>query len=466
MNVLEMISLSSWESFVTLLYLIISFTILILLIKKKVKWGNVIFTSIILGFIGGGILATMYFTDEVFNPNYPVPPIFPSVELVPTWYYEANDWLNIVPTLFIRITIFFVPILIFSTIVKIFSSDNSNQGKILGISIPIFILIAVMGSLITLAFWPLFNLLSGSIPKTDSLFNDGINTATTSIFSWIPNSLSIFVSPVTTFSIIIFSIILSLSLKFIDEEKHSSKESFVNFIDKLNELIIESLAFISKAIPFVICSKIPVLFFGNNDVLELTSIIWFMLILILIFVIVFIILTAISIPLIKGDNKMGKWFSSFKETLIVGFFTGSSYTSVPYAMNGMEQIDINYKVNSISTPLGSVMGLVASSGIYPTAICLATIALSGDALTASNVIVILLSTALISFSIPGTSNSSTVSTTTMLSMLKLDFGFYSMMIAFDVFVDMFRTSINLVGIITSIILIDKLSLIYKKEIIN
>jgi len=276
-NLEKIFQISSFQTLFIVFYLIASIIIITIFFVKKVKWNIILFTSLIIGILGSiGI--------NLLNINN-------SLEIT-----EANVWLNMIPSIFLFFSLFFSPFLLGVKIIHLFLNDEKNKKMNYN-----FLLNIIIIFLILIISIPLLNFI-----VFDSFGKKGLIDPKNNIglISWIfmGNVNQWYLSFSVFLFIIISSSIVGLTLFFIQKKKDKEFSQTRDVFSGLKMLLESSISYISKLLPLVIISIIPLMFISHSVSLKnLESL--------LIFIGVIIILLTVSISVLWLINKKDKYAS-------------------------------------------------------------------------------------------------------------------------------------------------------------
>ncbi len=445
--------LSTWQSAVALIFLVVSFTLIILWkmrLKRLAKFTNLF--AIMLGLLGGIIFFVISnYTGNDFSslpPGDPVPP---------TWETEALTWLNLMQGIFVALISFFVPLLIFSTIVLVITKREKDlSSKDFFVSIISLIGLVAFGVLLAFAFYPLSKMINydGLEPATSGTVPNNLP----SIFaSWFPDSISIFTSPKFLISVVVMAFLFGIIINRLNKEKNEAANSIISFFEKVNLLFVRGIGLCLVLIPFVIASKLPTLFLNVYGI-QAKDYGIFVGIMIGASVIILIIGTILMMLLTIKTNIKKHLFSYQKDALITGFFSQSSASTLPYTIEAARKLTNNSRVSTLTPTLGTSMGLIMCGGFFPTTVTLITaVNTPMFVINASFFIILFFMAISVSIGVSGTPGTASITTTSLLQNNGLSLDVFTVMgLSLEPIIDPIRTLVNIHGVLVATMITDKL----------
>ncbi len=445
--------LSTWQSAVALVFLVVSFSLIILWKKRSnrlAKFTNLF--AIILGLLGGIIFFIISnYTGNDFSllkPEDPIPP---------TWETEVLTWFNLMQGIFVALISFFVPFLIFSTIILVVTKrERDLSSKDFFVSVLSLIGVVAFGVLLAFAFYPLSKTIKydGLAPASEGAIPNNLP----SIFaSWFPGSISIFTSPKFLISVVIMALIFGVIINKLNKEKNEAAISIIGFFEKLNLLFMRGISFCLLLIPFVIASKLPSLFLDIYGI-QAKDYGIFIGIILAASAIILIIGTALMFLLTIKTNIKRHLISYQKNALITGFFSQSSASTLPYTIEAARNLTNNSRVASLTPTLGTSMGLIMCGGFFPTTVTLITAANTPLFVINASFFVILFFMAIsVSIGVSGTPGTASITTTSLLQNNGLSLDIFTVMgLSLEPIIDPIRTAINIHAVLLATMITDKI----------
>ncbi|NOQ50347.1 MAG: cation:dicarboxylase symporter family transporter [Mycoplasmataceae bacterium] len=379
-------------------------------------------------------------------------------ELVTNWQIDAIIWLNLIPNIFISLMILFVPLLIF---VNIFLSivKNSGQGKTFFRTFLTFSFTISIGILVAIALTPIWSRVGDGGLDYDNIYETNEALSIPGIITgWMPSSISIFASTAYVMGCVTLGIFIGIIVHSIDKTDHERAEGIISGFENFKVLINTSIKYIAMLIPLVIMSKIPTLFLDNIGQ-NFSSIGIYLGGFFLGTAIIFIILAILKLLFKPKDVHIKKMYSDIKEPITYGFFTQSSAATIPYSIEAMKRVGIKEDIASVVPSFGSSAGLINCAAFYPASIAIVTL-FNTDGFGVANslfsfFIILFIITLVSSFGLAGVPGIAGAATATVVSGVGLSLTFYTLLLAIDPLIDMFRTANNVDAILTDTIIVNK-----------
>ncbi len=455
MNIGEVFVLSYWQTGVIFAFIFIS-AIAVFILNRKIKWSNLILSAVAIGLIGGLIIFGL-------NQTYVDPDTGFTDDGDPLWHAEAITWLNIFPSMFISLMLFFVPFIVF---VNIFLSLTRRKittrffVKVIS-SFAFFVIIAI---LVAFALWPIWNQVKFDITAPDTAEDDLIITIPEIVVGWIPTSISIFADAVLVMSCIIAGIMFAIIVNILGKYDYERAEGIIAGMTNFQTLINTCLKYIVKLIPMVIVCKLPSLFV--KDIAQnFMSIAYYLLGFFMGIFIILLIVTIIQLLCKPKGVSSKRLFSTIQEPLTFAFFSQSSLATVPLTTKSLNKLGVDDHISTIIPSMGASMGVVICAAFYPVSIAIVTIqnmqaadmGFGAASSMISFIILLFVVTLISSFGVAGVPGTATAATTTVLGGVGLPLTFYTLILSLDPLIDMFRTMGNVDAILANSMMQDKIN---------
>ncbi len=242
-NLEKIFQISSLQTLFIVFYLIISLMIITLLFVKKVQWNKILLTSLSIGILGG---ISVYFLNINKSVNVD----------------EAYIWLNMIPDIFIYFSLFFSPLLLGIKIIHLFLNDEKNRR----IGMKFFLNVIVTFSIIIIMI-PLLGFI-----KFGEFAKKGIidHQHKVGLISWLlsSNVSQWYWSLLVFIFILIISLLCGIVLSVIKRKKGKDLTQTTDIFSGLKMLLESSISFISKLLPLVIISIIPIMIISHSTTLK------------------------------------------------------------------------------------------------------------------------------------------------------------------------------------------------------
>ncbi|NOQ50346.1 MAG: cation:dicarboxylase symporter family transporter [Mycoplasmataceae bacterium] len=365
-GVLQIMGISHWLSLVVFLYfLAVIFILTFLLIKKSEKIIRTSFVLALFGGIGYAFLTAFFQPDPTINPNNP------------TWIDEAQSWLVLFTYLFLELVLIVIPFFIFFTIIKTLNgtrhSKISYENLIKGFfSIWLMPLIAIT---VAIAMWPLISLIQefptdNSTLNTDD-FDSQITTIPGIINSSIPNSINIFTSIDFILSVVFFAIFMGIIIHVIHRKDNKAGEGIIRFATNSQMVISKYIKMVSALIPFVIATRIPLLFNYTTMAETFEGLAIF----IGVFLIGWAIVLSIELLITALTMRNRDWKNFFRYIKVyfnASFVRHAAPILLDETIKESKSLGVSDDVAHMTSSMSTSMGQSTCGGFYPAMIALMT----------------------------------------------------------------------------------------------
>ncbi len=362
--------LSTWQSGLALIFLLVAIVALVLIYKK---WGKKI--SLVSGF-GIGIIGLIIF-GIIFH-YLPPTPYFQEDGSGITWVDEVNDWLMMPSSIFLSLISFVIPLYVFGSIILLINNQNKkakSHAWMFSSSMILLIILPLIGIAVALLLLPLINLIpEGSVlvgGETEATENASIPNIVVMI---LPYSLMMFTSPAFLGSVVVFAILIGVVIKMMEKNHEQRHHDIVYFFETFKIVSNSYLKYVLLLIPLVIATRLPMLMLVPN-VGQLEFVGYYLELFVIGGAIIMIILTTIILLVspakkYKMDTLVEHWANSVANPSLA--------TMLPITKETTKKLGAGEDMSEITPTLGVSMGLVMCGGFTPTLIAL---------LAANNVVV-------------------------------------------------------------------------------
>ena len=391
---------------------------------KKISLGNWILIGMILGLIVG-LFLNLTFKNEFIKNTL----------LMDNFFYLGGN-------LFIRLMKMLVVPLVFCSIVVGVTSiaDIRKFASIGGKTIIIYIITTIIAVLIALGIAmiikPGIGLNIAMVAKTsNATFNQ---TMPDTILSLIPENPLNALATGDMLPVIIFGLLIGFILV-----KTKEKTQTVNrFFEESNKIMIAMTGIVVKIAPIGVFCLMAETFgtLGLETLIPLTKLIASVLLGLAIQT--FVIYPALLIIFTKVNPI--KFYRKFLSVMFFAFASLSSNATIPLNMNKLEDMGVSSDISSFTIPLGATInkdGTAIMQGIVALFVAQAL----GIDLGTSALLTILLTTLMASTTTPAVPLSGLVSLTMVFNSVGLPIGAIGLIVSIDHILDMFRTTVNVIG---------------------
>jgi len=365
---------------------------------------------------------------------------------VAEWFPNAAKELKVFSDIFLRLIKTIIAPLLFSTLVVGIAghSDLKQVGRMGWKSIVYFEIVTTIALVIGLAAINISKAGVGSSLQVQTEQVDKANKLLEQksshhfILDIFPENIAKSVGDNQILQIVIFSILFGIALAQVKGER---KEKMVHAIEGLADVMFKFTNLVMYAAPLAVGGAIgyAVASMGYGVLHDLLK----LLLTLYVALIAFIILVLVPIGfLVKLPFK--KFIDHISEPLSIAFATASSEAALPKAMENLEKMGIPRKVVAFVLPTGFSFNLDGTT-LYLSLASVFVAQVSGIDLTLGQQIQMCLILMLTSKGVAGVRGASFLILVSTVSSLGLDPQKAFAILAIDAFMDMGRTSVNLIG---------------------
>jgi uncharacterized protein len=352
-----------------------------------------------------------------------------------------------------------IPLILTSIISSILSLGNNSGSVIRKVTLrSVFMLLVLTGisAAIGIGIGLLFNVGYGlSIPEATNMKPHVYTGIIDTICAMLPsNPIGAMVSG-NTIAVAIFAILIGVSAvqlsksNLIDKTKFKSFESFFDasfsVVKQLARIVISFTPYGSLAlIASTVSSE------GFDSLLGLLNYIFAM------YVACIAVLVLHSIVLLlNGFNPLDYYKKSYM-ALLVAFTTRSSYGSLSVTEGVLkDKFKVNQVASSFVPSIGATLGMNACAGVFPAMLVVMAMHITHQPITWPIVFMVMFANAIASLGISGIPGTAYIAAGVSLSFLGLPYGVVALVYGIDSIVDMGRTAVNVNGMMTTAVVIDK-----------
>jgi len=428
----EFIMISSFNTLAWLIVLILLFTLMLFLKKKPINFSNRMF-------IGTGLGIILGFAIQ-FAAKFPKNPL----EI--TWINESTKWFSLFGNGFIDlIRMIVIPLIIISIIHIIISMKKDAKIKQLTIYTLVTLLStvaisAVVGFIISYVFKIGLNstIASGSsnIKEVQSLIDTIESMASSNVIA-----------------VVIFSIFIGTAAKKMGKIYAKTMETFNKLIEASHKIIVSITMSIINLMPYAI---IPLLAntIAQRGIKSILDVILFIVALYIAVIIMFLV--HMILLSVFGFNPI-TYIKKAIPVLILAFTSRSSLGCLPVTIETLESMGCNSSTSTFVSSLGSTTGMNGCAGIFPAMLIIMISNITGYPINLGFMIMALLVVTISSIGIAGVPGTATTSASINLSAVGLGqyFDLTSPILAVDPILDMARTMLNINGVLTTSLIVDK-----------
>lgn len=437
----DFLMISSFNTVSWLIILVLLFFLMSFFRKKKINFSNRMLIGTGLGIILG--LAIQFVAK------------FPDDPTQITWVKESTKWFSLFGNGFIDlIRMIVIPLIIVSITHIIINMKQDTKIKQLTIytAITLFSTVAI-ATIVGISMAILFKLgVNSTLPAGTSEIVE-IKSIVDVLRNLIPKNPVEAMSSSNVIAVVIFSIFVGIGAKKMSKTYGKIMESFTNLIEALHKIIISITMTIINLMPYAV---IPLLAntIAQRGLKSILDVILFIIALYLSVIIMFIVhLILLSL---FGYNPI-TYLKKVFPLLVLAFTARSSVGCIPVTIETLESLGSNSSTSTFVASFGATTGMNGCAGIFPGMLIIMVANITGNPININFLIMTLLVITISSVGIAGVPGTATTSASINLS--AVGFGQYfdltSPILAVDPILDMARTMLNVNGVVTTSLIVDK-----------
>ncbi len=437
----DFLMISSFNTLSWLIILAFIFIFMFFLKKKHVSFSNRMLT-------GTGLGVVLGFAIQIIAK-------FPENPTEITWINESTKWFSLFGNGFIDLVrMIIVPLIIISIIHIIVTMQQNTKFKQLTIYtlIVLFSTVAI-ATLVGITMAILFRLGINSTITGGTYEIKEINSIVDILRNLIPKNPVEAMSNSNVIAVVIFSIFIGMAAKKMSKAFPKTLDSFNKLIEALHKIIISVTMTIMNLMPYAV---VPLLAntIAQRGIQSILDVILFIIALYLAIIVMFIIHLVLLATF--GFNPLIYIKKSFP-SLILAFTSRSSLGCIPVTIETLDSMGVNSATSTFVSSFGATTGMNGCAGIFPGMLVIMVANMTGNPIDLSFLIMSLLVITISSVGIAGVPGTATTSASINLS--AVGFGQYfdltSPILAIDPILDMGRTMININGVLTASLIVDK-----------
>lgn len=433
--------ISSINTILFILVLFVLFAFLTFLKKKHISFSNRMLIGTVIGIIIGFIIQ--------FIGKFPDKP----TDII--WINETTKWYSLFGNGFIDlIRMLVIPLIVISIIHILINMKSDAKIKQLTVTtlIILFSLVAI-AAIVGIIVASIFQLGTSSFSNTlDSQIRE-IEPIVDIFRNLIPSNPIKSMSESHVISVVIFSIFIGVAAKKMNKSFPKTLDTFNKLIDGLHKIIISMTMTVINLMPYAV---IPLLAntIAQRGLESVLDVIMFIIALYVCVIIMFLI--HMIILSINGINPL-IYIKKSIPVLLLGFTSRSSLGCMPVTIETLDSMGVNSSTATFVASFGTTTGMNGCAGIFPGLLIITIANMTGNPIDLGFLIMSLIVITISSIGIAGVPGTATTSASINLS--AVGFGQYfelaSPILAIDPIIDMGRTMININGVLTTALIVDK-----------
>lgn len=363
------------------------------------------------------------------------------------WLYNLFSFIS---DAFIRlINMLVVPLVVTTLIVGIAGlKDPLKLGSIAWKTIVYFLFTSFCAALIGLILVNIFHPGNGfPIPSNVEAPNTKPTPLSDVFLNMIPTNPIKALTQTSILQIIFFSILAGMAMVFVGEKA----KPVYNFFEACFEIVMKMTAWIMKLAPYGVFALI-VKTIADNGTAVFAPLAKYMFVVLLGFL---LHLCFVLFPLIKTFGRMSPiiFMRGVFPAWLVAFSTASSNATLPVSLRSVENnLGVSNQVSSFVLPLGASINLDGTA-LYEGVAALFIAQAYGIHLSIGSQLIVLLTASLAAIGAAGIPGAALVTMVLVLKAVNLPLEGIGLVLAVDRLIDMFRTSLNVLGDCTGTVVV-------------
>ncbi|MCX7870704.1 MAG: dicarboxylate/amino acid:cation symporter [bacterium] len=350
-----------------------------------------------------------------------------------------------------------IPIVIFSISTSILNLKDINKIKLMGIY-SIFLYFLTMFLAVFVSFIFVYLIKPGVNEKITNIKTENININQQNLFDFITNLFSpnIFKSFVNNdiLQIIIFVIFISLGMLYLSYNNEKVFNDILNIMNFINETLILLVRFIIRLAPVGIFALIynVIAIYGFSTIFSLFK--YVLTVILSILTHAFIVLPLLVYLLSK--NNLYKTMNDMKLALLIAFSTSSSAATLPTTIElSIDKAKIKKEVAEFVLPLGATINMNGTA-LYEAVAAIFVANLYGMSLSGYDILMISITSVLAAAGAAAIPSAGLVTMSIVFTAVGIPLEGISIIFIVDRILDMFRTTLNVLGDISVALIINKI----------
>lgn len=249
--------------------------------------------------------------------------------------------------------------------------------------------------------------------------------------------------------VIFIAVVFGAALTLVKKEK---ADPVLRLLDSLNDVVIQVVHIAMNIAPFGVMALIASVIgqFGASVLLTLLK---YTLTVIAGLAIHTFVVNGLAIRFLGRMNPL-RFFKATKEAMLIAFSTSSSNATLPVAMENVEQIGVKRTFSSFVIPLGATINMDGTA-LYQGVSAVFIAQIYGMPLTVGDQLTIVLMATLASIGAAGVPGAGVIMLVMVLKQIGIPLEGISLIMGVERILDMCRTTTNMVGNMTSALVIQK-----------
>ncbi|MFQ5722143.1 MAG: dicarboxylate/amino acid:cation symporter, partial [Candidatus Aminicenantales bacterium] len=239
--------------------------------------------------------------------------------------------------------------------------------------------------------------------------------------------------------VIFLALLFGIILTVISKEK---ADVLIKILDGLNEAIIQVVHVAMKLAPYGVLALIAAVI-GQYGVHILITLLKYSLVVIVGLIIYTVGMNSLTLSLLGRTNPL-RFFQAVKEAMIIAFSTSSSNAALPVSMECVEHMGVSREYSSFVIPLGATINMDGTA-LYQGVAAVFIAQIYGIPLHFMDQITVVLMATLASVGAAGVPAAGIITLAMVLKQIGIPLEGIALILGVDRFLDMCRTTTNIVG---------------------
>jgi len=249
--------------------------------------------------------------------------------------------------------------------------------------------------------------------------------------------------------VIFVAVVFGAALTLVKKEK---ADPVLRLLDSLNDVVIQVVHIAMNIAPFGVMALIASVI-GQFGASVLMTLLKYTLTVIAGLAIHTFFVNSVAIRFLGRMNPL-RFFKAVKEAMLIAFSTSSSNAALPVAMENVEQIGVKRTFSSFVIPLGATINMDGTA-LYQGVSAVFIAQIYGIPLTVGDQLTIVLMATLASIGAAGVPGAGVIMLVMVLKQIGIPLEGISLIMGVERILDMCRTTTNMVGNMTSALVIQK-----------
>jgi L-cystine uptake protein TcyP (sodium:dicarboxylate symporter family) len=255
-------------------------------------------------------------------------------------------------------------------------------------------------------------------------------------------------------AVVIFAALIGIAARILDSAEHDKLEVFRQLMGTLFSVVKKLVIIVLGLTPYGVLGLIALMIVQQGTAL-LSGMLVFVGAMYVAMALVFMM--HLFIASLTGQKPL-LYLKKAASALFVAFTTRSSFGTLPVTEETLRDRFKTTQVTATFVPsVGATVGMNACAGVFPAMLVVMTLAMMGQPLTFTMILMIMGINIVASLGITGIPGTAYIAATVTLTSLNLPYAVVALVQSVDPVVDMGRTATNVNGVMTTALVVDRFS---------